>query len=92
LTVKPPVRAVVIVVVLPTPAASLEKVNIVGDTVFVEQLIELLVVDPVRPFHLAIEVRRPRPDVDMPNVEAIPSREPVDRKSGSTAWSLSSRR
>jgi len=37
----------VIVVVLPLSKLLVEQVNIVGDAVFVEQLVELLVIDPV---------------------------------------------
>ena len=40
-------RAVVIVVVLPLAKLLVEQVNIVGDAVSVQQLIELLVVDPM---------------------------------------------
>jgi hypothetical protein len=34
----------------------------------IEELIELLVVHPVRPFNLAVEVRGPRTDVEVPHV------------------------
>jgi hypothetical protein len=39
------VRTVVIVVVLPLPQLVIEQVNVVGDPVLVEELIELPVVD-----------------------------------------------
>jgi hypothetical protein len=42
-------------------------VNVVADAVLVEELVELLVVDPVGPFDLAVQVRRPRADVNMPS-------------------------
>ena len=38
---------VVIVVVLPLPQFLVEQVNVVGDAVLVQELIKLLVVDPV---------------------------------------------
>ena len=60
---------VVIVVVLPLSQLLVEQVNVVGDAVLVEELVELLVVDPMRPFDLAVEMRRPRPDVDVPNIQ-----------------------
>jgi hypothetical protein len=41
------VRSVVIVVVLPFPKLLVKQVNVVGDPVLVEELIELLVVDAV---------------------------------------------
>jgi hypothetical protein len=41
------VPTIVIVVVLPLPQLFVEEVNVVGDPVFVEELIELLVVNAV---------------------------------------------
>jgi hypothetical protein len=41
------VRTVVIVIVLPLAQLVIEQANVVGDAIFVEQLIELLVVDSV---------------------------------------------
>jgi hypothetical protein len=58
----------VIVVVLPLAQLLVEQVDIVGDAVLVEELIELLVIDAVRPLDLAIEMRRPGPNVDVPDV------------------------
>ena len=43
-------RSVVIVVVLPLAKLVVEEVDVVADAVFVEQLIELLVVDAMRAF------------------------------------------
>ena len=40
-------RAVIIVTVLPLPQLLVEKVNIVGNIVSVEQWVELLVIDAV---------------------------------------------
>jgi len=45
---------VLIVIVLPLLQLLVEQVNVIRHAVLVEQLIELLVVDPVRPFHLAV--------------------------------------
>jgi hypothetical protein len=50
-------RTVVIVVVLPLPQPLVEKVNIVGDAVPVQELVELLVVHTMRALDFAIEVR-----------------------------------
>jgi hypothetical protein len=41
------VRPVVIVVVLPLAQLLVEEVNVIGDAVLVEELIELLVINPV---------------------------------------------
>src|SRR6516164_5563899 len=61
----------VIVVVLPLPQFAVEQVNVVGDPVPIEQLIKLLIVDAVRSFDLAVEVRRPGPDIHVPDVELL---------------------
>ena len=68
LAVQPPVRTMVIVVVLPLAELLVKQVDVVGDPVLVEELIELLVIDPVRPFDLAVQVRCPRADINMPDV------------------------
>ena len=57
-------RTVVIVVVLPLSELLIEEVNIVGDAVIIEELITLLVVDPMGAFHLPIQMRRSRAYVD----------------------------
>ena len=49
LAIERPVWAVVIVIVLPLAELLVEEMNVVGDAIFVEQLVELLIVDPVRP-------------------------------------------
>ena len=59
---------VVIVVVLPLPQFVVEEMNVVGHAAPVQELVELLVVDPMRAFDLAIEMRRPCPNVDMADV------------------------
>src|SRR5262249_21935775 len=46
-----------------------EQVNVVGHASLVEELVELLVVDSVRALDLAVQVRRPGPDVHMVNIE-----------------------
>ena len=61
-------RPVVIVVILPLFQLGVEEVNVVGDAVLVEELVELLVIDAVRPLDFAIEMRCPRPDVDVADV------------------------
>ena len=61
----------VIVVVLPLPQFVVEQVNVVGHAALVQELVELLIVDPMGAFDLAIEMRRPWPDVDMADVEAL---------------------
>ena len=50
--------SVVIVVVLPLAQLLVEQVNIVADTVMIEELVELLVVHAVGPLDLAVQVRR----------------------------------
>ena len=60
------VLAMVIVVVLPFTQLLVEQVDVVADAVLVEELIELLVIDAMRPLDLAIEVGCPRADIDMP--------------------------
>jgi len=54
LPVESRVRPVVIVVVLPLPQFVVEQVNVLGDAVAVEELVELLVVDAVRSVDLAV--------------------------------------
>jgi hypothetical protein len=46
-------------------------VNVVGDASLVQELVELLVIDPMRALDLAIEVRRSRADVDMPDIQPL---------------------
>jgi len=47
LAIKCPVRPLVIVIVLPLAQFLVEEMNIVGDAVLVQELIELLVIDPI---------------------------------------------
>jgi hypothetical protein len=44
----------VIVVVLPLAQLLVEQVDVIGDAVLVEELVELLVIDTVRAFDLAV--------------------------------------
>lgn len=60
---------VAIVVVLPLPQLLVEQLNVVGDPVFVQELVELLVIDAVRAFHLAVQMRCPRPDVGVADIQ-----------------------
>jgi len=62
------VRPVVIVVVLPLPQLLVKQVDVVRDATVVEQLVELLIIDPVRPLDLALQVRGSRTDVDVSDV------------------------
>ena len=59
---------VVVIVILPLSEFLVEQVNVIGNAVLVEELVELLVVDPVLPLDLAVEMRRARSDVDMAHV------------------------
>ena len=59
------------VVVLPFAQLLVEQVNVVRHPVLVEELVELLVVDPVRAPNLAVQVRRSRPDLDMADVQPL---------------------
>jgi hypothetical protein len=62
-------RAMVIVIVLPLPQLVVEQVDVVADAVLVEQLVELLIIDPMRALDFPVEARRPGTDVDVPNVQ-----------------------
>ena len=64
-------RSVVIVVVLPLFELRVEQLNVVCDPTTVEELIELLVIDPMGPFDLAVEMGCAGPDVDVPNVAVL---------------------
>lgn len=62
------VRPMIIVIVLPLPQFVVEQMNVVGDAVGIQQLIKLLIVDPVRSLDLAVEMRRARADVDVADI------------------------
>ena len=64
-------RPVVIVVVLPLAELLVEQVDVIRDAVAIEQLVELLVIDPVRSLDLAVEVRGSRPDIDVADVARL---------------------
>ena len=61
-------RPVVIVIVLPFFQLRVEEVNVVRNPVTVEELVELLIIDPMGSFDLAVQMWRPRPDVHMADV------------------------
>jgi len=48
-----------------------EEVDVVGNAISVQQLVELLGVDAMGSFDLAVQMRRPRMDVHMADVEAF---------------------
>ena len=52
-------RPVAIVVVLPLAQLLVEQLNVVCDPVLVQELVELLVINTVGTFHLAVQVRCP---------------------------------
>jgi hypothetical protein len=58
----------VIVIVLAFFELRIEEVNVVRNPVSIEELVELLIVDAMGPFNLAVQMWGPRPDVDVPNV------------------------
>jgi hypothetical protein len=62
-------RPVVVVVVLPLPHLLVHEVDVVADAAFVEEPVELVVVDAVRPLDFAVQARSARPDPDVANVE-----------------------
>src|SRR4030095_1473560 len=71
LTGKCPVRAMVIVVVLPLPQFLVEQMDVIADAVLVEELVELLVIDAVRALHLSVEARRVWADVDVSDIQRL---------------------
>src|SRR5215469_6241952 len=56
---------------LPLAQLLVEEVDVVADAAFVEQLVELLVVDAMRPFDFPVEARCSRTDVDVVDVEFL---------------------
>jgi hypothetical protein len=46
-------------------------VDVVGNAVLVQELVELLVVDTMRAFDFAVQVRGSRPDVDVADIQAL---------------------
>ena len=64
-------RSVVIGVILPRFELLVEEVNVVRDPVAIEELVELLVVDAMGAFDLAVQMWGPRPDVDVADVEGV---------------------
>ena len=62
---------IVVQLVLSFAQLLVEQVNVVGYAALVEELVELPVVNPMEALNLAIEVRCPRSDVDMANVQRL---------------------
>jgi hypothetical protein len=62
---------VVVVIILPLPRLLVKEVDVVRDAILVQELIELLVVDAMRPFDLAVQMRCPWADVDMADVQGL---------------------
>lgn len=48
-----------------------EQVDVVTDAILVQQLVELLVIDAVRPLHFAVQAGCAGPNVAMPDVSAL---------------------
>ena len=64
-------RPVVIVIVLPLFELRVEEMNVVGNPVAIKELVELLVVDAMGSFDLAVEMWGPWPDVHVADVEFL---------------------
>jgi hypothetical protein len=62
---------VVIVIVLPLTQFLVEQMDVIGDAVLVQELVELLVVDALRPFDFAVQMRGSGADVDMADIQAL---------------------
>jgi hypothetical protein len=62
------VRPVVIVVILPLFQLLVEELNVVRNPVAIEELVELLIVDPMGSFDLAVQMWCPRPNVHVTDV------------------------
>jgi len=62
---------VVIVIVLPFLKLVVEQMDIVADAILVEQLVKLLLVDTVGALDFAVQTRRSRADVDVPDVSLL---------------------
>jgi len=60
---------VAIVVVLPLAQLLVKQMNVVGDSVLVQELVELLVIDTVGAFHLAVQVRCPGAYVGVADIQ-----------------------
>jgi hypothetical protein len=82
------VRPVVIVVILPFFQLLVEEVNVVRNPIAVQELVELLVVDAMRSFDLAIQMWGSRPDVHVTDVELLEMPVEVGLKFGAVVPSL----
>jgi hypothetical protein len=66
-------------------------VDIVGDAVSVGQLVKLLVVHAMGSFDLAVQVRRPRTDVDMADVQGFEVPVKLRLNSELSVWTMCTR-
>lgn len=64
-------RTMVVVVVLPFTQLLIDQVDVIGDAVLIQQLVELLVSHRMRALDFAVSPRRAWADVDMPDVHAL---------------------
>jgi hypothetical protein len=62
------VRPVVIVIILPLFQLRVEEVNVVRNAVAIEELVKLLVVDPMGSLDFPVQMWCPRPDVHVADV------------------------
>ena len=61
----------IVVVILPFTQFLVEQMDVVADAILIEQLVELLVVDAVRPLHFAVQAGCAGPNVTMPDVSTL---------------------
>jgi len=64
-------RPVDVVVLLPFPQFGVEQLDVIGDPVGVQELIELLVIRTMGPLDLPVQSRRSRADVHMANIPSF---------------------
>jgi hypothetical protein len=65
------VRTMVIVVVLPLAQLLVEEMDVVRDPLLVQELVELLRINPMGSFDFAVEARRPWTNVHMSDVSRL---------------------
>ena len=58
----------IVVVILPFTQLLVEQMDVVADAILIEQLVELLVIDSVRPLHFAVQARGAGAYVTVPDV------------------------
>src|SRR5688572_26823565 len=61
----------IVVVILPFTQFLVEQMDVVADAILIEQLVELLVVDAVRPLHFAVQAGCAGPNVTVPDVSTL---------------------